>query len=243
MARASWKRLGIALRSVIYVSMTLVFLSSCGLPKIIYLYPPSDFSSSGGNSLTLVHNNSNYDSSEGSSQSFKGYEVYYRAFGNSNDATTAFNKLNSYSVTYGTTDAQSFLSAAQGLGFVRMIAKDNENATLGPPLISIISSSITSTYYFNLYAPSQSLNWTITTSEVIPALNYAVYRNNGRSSSFNIFSDYKSSDSSFDYSGTDAPSTIYFVFFAVAYGLDPSTLGQAVYSAPAIINTVITYSK
>ena len=42
-------------------------------------------------------------------------------------------------------------------------------------------------------------------------------------------------------SSTSSSDTVYIVFFAVSYGIDQSTVGQTVYSAPYVSSFVVSY--
>lgn len=209
-----------------------ILFGSCGLSNYIYLYPPRDFSSSAGSPpLALTHDIQNYNDTEGSSQSFKGYEIYYRAYSSSSEAETDIENLTVASSRYADSPA-SFISYAENLSFLRML----NSSTAIPPLISITNPSTEAQYYIYLNAAS---DWTLLLDSTQKA---TLVRNISESSrgSFYLKSNYKSIDA--DYEGADSPSTVYFVFFAVAYGSNPDSVGEEVYSAPVIIDTDVTYT-
>lgn len=233
-----WKKKVLPL-ALILASATLYF-SSCGLPKILYLYSPKDFALPSSNLLHLIHNTQNYDASEGSSQSFKGYEIYYRAYDATSAAKTAYNQLTSYAESFYNSPSNFLSSATSGLGFVRMISKASDGSTSAPPLISVNSPALDSNY--DIYLNSGA-DWNLKSNSVSPSLDFSVFRNDGRKSSFYNLNDYTYADSSYDYSGESNPKQIYFVFFALSYGQDPTTIGQAVYSSPFLLTNInyVTY--
>ena len=215
----------------LFLTSAMLSLISCGLPKILYLYKPKDFSLPSGNLLSLVHDTQNNDPSEGSSQSFKGYEIYYRAYDTSSAALSAYDQLTIYAASFSNSSSNFLSSATSGLGFVRMISKDSDGSTSAPPLIRVSSPALNSSYEIYL---NTGTDWNLTSDTVSPTINFLVFRNDGRKSSFNNLSDYLYTDS--DYIGNSNPSKIYFVFFAISYGQDPTTIGQAVYSSPFLLN-------
>lgn len=210
---------------------------SCGLPTIIYLYPPKDFSSSGTSQLSLQHDIANYEPTEGAFQSFKGYEIYYRVY----DAqTTADSDLSKLTVKASSTDSNGigpsqFMDYAEGLGFVRL----RDNATNTPPLIGIQNPSQDVSYYINLNAAGS--DWTLTNSR--DSATSMLVRNIVRPDvSFSDLEGYLEGDA--DYAGTtNSPSGVYLVFFAVAYGNDPAEPWILVYSTPDLNSESMAYGN
>jgi len=213
------------------------FILSCGLPKTIFLSSPV-FSLIGRNLLDLTHNIRNYDVTEGANQSFKGYEIYYRAYGSVSAAETAVGALQGYKASYESNPNQ-FMTAAGNLGFIRMRRATANTA----PLVPVASAD--SAAGAQIFIPSymDALDWTLTSTN--PADSFAVYRNISDTARWGFYdtNNYLATDTA-DYSGVSNPSTIYFVFFAVAYGEDPEAIGQEVYSLPddmTVSGNIISY--
>ncbi len=197
---------------------------SCGLPKTIFLSQPG-FSSTGAHQFVLTHNIDNYDSSEGVNQSFKGYEIFYRAYDSDLAAQNAVISLQSNKSIYEDNPNQ-FMSTAEALGFVRM----KEDETSVKPLISINTPASSSTATLEINTTS---DWVISSTDPNPDESFFVVRNITEATRRNFYknANFLSLDTA-DYTGASNPSTIYFVFFAVAYGEDPEAIGQWVYSLP-----------
>jgi hypothetical protein len=230
----------------LFLGATFCFLlSACGLPTYIYLYPPTDFfntGSSGSTLLELDHNAQNYDSSEGSNQSFRGYEIYYRVFDTTSAATSAVSTLSSQASAYYK-DPDSFMTWANGASYVRL-----RNVTTNlSPLISLTASAAASdqAYYVNLddLMATVSGSWTLyNVTDADTSSAHVVLRRNiseALRSDFQTAANYHTNDE--DYTGSSNPSMVYFVFFAVAYGWDDSNFTE-VYSVPAIISNYVSYT-
>lgn len=216
------KKMTFRLFGFLFFSLLLFF--SCGLPKTIFLSSPG-FSTTGAYQLVLTHNINNYDVSEGVDQSFKGYEIFYRAYDSELSAQAVVATLQNNIGTYESNPNQ-FMNAAEALGFVRM----KEDATSVKPLIAINAPDMSSTATLEI---STTSDWEITSTDPNPDESFLVVRNisDYLRSSFYDNANYLLSDTT-DYTGVSSPPTIYFVFFAVAYGADPEAIGQGVYSLP-----------
>jgi len=206
---------------------------SCGLPKTLYLYPPLSFSASGNNTVMLDHNPQNYDALEGANQSFKGYEIYYRIYDNESKAITDISLINNKIDT--SPDAPDIVMnyAATTLKFIRM----KNSTTSSQPLITINHPENYAQFDLTL---NQDSEWSISGETLGASIDAVRTITDITRQSFYKKSNYLSSDS--DYSGsTDSPDFIYAVFFAVAYANDPETIGQIVYSIPAVISLPIQF--
>lgn len=234
--RGTGKRAG-ALLGVLSTVLFFSIFASCGLPTVTYLYPPKDLTVDKRAKILSVKNNSyNYDDSEGSTQTYRGIEVYYRVYDSDTKADAAITNLNALADTY-TDDPDSFMSYAESTYKFSRLRKSDTSAQ---PLISIDAAD-ESYYYINLDIYS---NWRLT-DDNSTVLSYITRTldNNTNSSSLSFFDkDFNSGD--FDFAGTTSTSTsdtVYIVFFAVSYGIDQSTVGQTVYSAPYVASSYAEY--
>lgn len=231
-------------KSYIFFALLFTFFSflmfSCGLPSSEYLYPPSNFLNAQG-ILSLYHNNSNIDYSD-IAEIFKGYEIYYRIYGSNVDAINAITSLNSL---YINASPDSFiLNATNTYGFFPLLQR--KIAPVGGgylishnPLIPVSNNAHQS---YNLFMSNNGA-WSIyldgNTNDI---LIDSVIRNMGNSPltpdqrDFCYHANYHSNDQ--DYSGTDSPTKVYIVFFAVAYG---DSIGRSIYSEPVIITEPVEY--
>lgn len=224
-ARRDTRRMGL-LSALLSFGAVLFF--SCGIPQTIYLDPP-DFSGNGASQVVITHNINNYSSVEGASQSFRGYEIYYRAFDSQSAADSSLASLQA-KVSSDPNNPESVLYYAKsGLGYRSMKAAGDATA----PLIKITDPSKSAVYYLNM--PDSGDEWNISKD---PAILFDVERDIADSarSSFVVLANWQAGDE--DYSGTaDNPATKYFVLFAVAYGQDPETIGQTLHSMPSTLTS------
>ena len=217
-----------------FVTAMVFMLSGCGLPTSEYLYPPSDFSYTGG-LIRLYHNSYNIDDAA-SATLFKGYDIYYRIFDTEISADSSYNTLSS-SLTYSNIPTV----ASKYLVLSKRTPSGNayDNTT---PLIPYGTSDSYTYFDLNIYNSTTS-TWTIKADDSSTVLSYIV-RNRGSATSastadFYLSSEYNSSDQ--DYAGSgeiESGNTIYSVFFAVAYGTSSSSPGTDIYSDPVIIEPV-----
>jgi len=214
---------GFSLFLYLLLAVTIaITTASCGLGNVPYLYPPVDFNASGGSQLSLEHDVQNYDLSE-TPQSFKGYEIYYKAFDSEENATNLANSIYALEED-STSSADSLKSKIDGFGMQRIAASDSPGTK---PLIKIATPESSHSFTVNLL-PSD--DWTLIENETLLT---TLVRSDGSGAwpSFNLKEGYDSGDS--DYVGNDNPDTIYLVFAALAYGIDSSeTIGDEIYSTP-----------
>lgn len=222
-------------------------LSACGFPTYTFFYHPY-FSSPSAYMLTITHDVRNYDIDEGANQSFKGYEVFYRIYSNSDEAIAKASSLATMASTYAG-NPDSFMNyALNTLNFlcIRLASADSQ------PLAALSASAASSDHTFYIYLNSSTINFNNTTDWLLnDGSNYYPLRRSiaeTSRSAFQVQSNYKSSVGDVDYNGIDSPSTIYLVFFAVAYGTDPTSPGVSVYSEPefptgtAVSSGVVAYN-
>lgn len=224
-----------------------LFMASCGLPTVTYLYPPVYFSVD-NSGIAVKNDSNNYDASEGSAQTYKGIEIYYRVYSSSTAAASTITSLNSLASTYSD-EPDSFMSAATGTyKFSRLRNTYISTAPLIP-----IGASDESRFYLTF---SSTADWSLTdedgnlltdgdgndVSQVTRTLD-----SNPNLSSLSFFDkDFNVGNASIDsdFAGsasTSSSDTVYIVFFSVSYGLDQSTVGQTVYSAPSIATSPVEY--
>jgi len=212
--------------SFIIVMAALLF--SCGLPTSEYLYPPSQFLSSGSSLIRLIHETSNIDYSD-IADLFKGYEIYYRIFYNSSDATTSYNTLTSLD------ESDSFASStietvADAQGYHVLIDGDTSKAAL----ISVSNNDYT---YFALnLKPSEP--WSISSDDATytPFINIVRNKTDSTTADFCDSSEYSSDDHDYEGNRISSGDTLYIVFFAVSYGTSSSL--NDIYSDPKILEPI-----
>ena len=208
--------------------------ASCGLYTYIFsLYPPISFDDKGSNLLELYHNLSNND---GADQEFLGYEIFYRAYDDpaiaNDDAVLLNNAVDNYE-----NNPDGFMNYTEGLGFLRLRKKTD--STDNPPLV-IISDSSPELYYLELNSGSDwviSPDQSITSDDIVLvrsiSLDYTTRR------SFYTATNYRKGDA--DYEGESSPKTVFFVFFATAFGTDTTSFTN-IYSLPKVIDSIIEYN-
>jgi len=215
------------------LAFVLLFVG-CGIQVYVYFDKP-DLSLPSSNLLELDPNPLNYDTSD---SSFKGYEIFYRIYDDQEVAESDIGLLDQHNGYIGDSYLPGeFVSyATNTLGFARL-RKSTDNKS---PLISITSDS-GSPYYIQL---NVGTDWILDLGNINNSADdiATVVRSNATDStrvSFYKKAYYQKNDS--DYEGESSPSQVYFVFFAVAYGVD-STSFEDVYSEPSIILTPAKYS-
>ncbi len=220
----------------LFVISICTIIASCGFPEVDYLFPPSQFFTSGKTSLILAHNIENIDDF---SDIFMGYELYYRIFENRETAEEKLTNIKSLAKTYNYSPS-GFMNAAASSTygpFLRMCKK-------------VYPSESSSTYYFSYSRPLievkdnsiKNFNLNLNTWFINESYEEKIVRNisdYGRAD-FDNSSNYRSTDEDF-VGGNDSLSVIYIICFAVAYGYSSSTLSP-IYSTPVILDSVVEYS-
>ncbi len=215
--------------------LAAALLSGCGFPTYVYFFAPTDFSLSSANQLELIPNSRNYDAYD---NSLKGYEVFYRVYENYNTADDDIDLLVDHAEYIGDSyTPNSFVTyAEENLDFLRMRTKASEES----PLIGISDDSETP-YYFELNDDS---DWLLDYGNIdspdddIALLARNITTDFSLRSFFHIKADYESGDA--DYEGDNTPQKVYFVFFAVAIGVDTSSFAS-LYGEPFIIESPVEY--
>lgn len=237
-----------------------VSLTTCGIETVATLQPPF-FTSTGNNLISLTHNTSNSDSN-----SCKGYDIYYRAYATQANAETALQAIETATAA-STASPETVLALLQSSGFTRIFdANGSEGANGTRPLFYVSASEITTAVTYQIYLDSTSSSspnstvtlsgsnsplfasgfssWYFTRSVAIPTTwHVSISRSISTSSSPVSFeSNYSPTDGDYVGTGQAANSTLYFVFFAVAYGLDTSSGSFSfLYSFPTSLFTSISY--
>lgn len=209
----------------------LALLQGCGISSPAYLEPPAI---SVSNSQISVRNSSgNYFPSEGSNQTFKGIEIYYKVFQLRSAAESAFTSLSSYASQYQDYP-DYFMTAAGNAGFTRMRRASDRNR----PLISIGADNT------KLYTVSLS-SWDL----LDDAYNvlFPVVRDITADSSRLAFQERNFQAGDVDYQGDTwiGGGPFHIVCFAVSFGEDTSgtSIGAPIYSVPSFAqnSTIIEY--
>lgn len=228
-------------------------LTTCGIETVTTFSQPI-FTYSGANNILLTHNPANSD------PSLKGYEIYYRVFDAQDKATKALTDVQNFVMSL-TATPETCISFLGESGFTRIFDADGNDGAKGlRPLFSTADSisgiSIILDAQGNL--PSAVVN-----SDLQPVQNNATvpywYYTVGSASTVEIGltrsisqlanapksfeSSYSPTDQDYAGAGSVSNSTVYLVFFAVAYGLDTSsaTAFTPQYSLPTSLYTTFTY--
>jgi len=235
--------------SIILSTVALsLLIASCGLPTVTYLYPPVYFSVD-NSGIGVKNDSNNYDDSEGSAQTYRGIEIYYRVFSSATSAASVIDSLNSIASSYSD-EPDTFISVATGTSYKFSRLRNTYSSTT--PLIPIDASD-ESQYYLSF---SRSANWTLTNENGVALTDSdgndisqitRTLDSNPNVSSLSFFEkDFNvgTASSDYDFAGTvstTSSDTVYIVFFAVSYGIDQNTVGQTVYSAPYIASSYAAY--
>ena len=217
--KRSFRLMSHLIATLFYITIvTLCIITiSCGLPTTEYLYPPAIFSSTGG-VLVIEHDKRNIDEPDVYSI-FQGYEIYYRVFDNSDNATNSYSYISNMKST-------NVINTANYYKYYPL--KHGKDVS---PLIKV--SDNTYTYYYLKMLLGET--WTLIGDDpASTTILDSVVRNT--SEDFYLYSKYEVGD--LDYDGSNSsPSKVYIVFFAFAYGFDLSTM-ENVYSDPVIFEPV-----
>jgi hypothetical protein len=217
----------------IYISLAILAVSMvcCGVESVSYYSPPSF--TYGGNVITLTHNTVN-------TESFLGYDIYYRVYNDDNtaqaDRTFIENASNSANST-----PESVLGQVTSRGFKKMYLAAIP-ATAPTPLLSIASPTTAVTFTIQMPQSTQFTNWYFTKSTDASLVPTEIIRciNSIGSNSFNSL--YNPGDSDYAASIQAGDGTqVYMVAFAVAYGYDLTNL-VSIFSFPASLYSEIKYS-
>jgi hypothetical protein len=192
-------------------------LTACGLEEDVTYYSPPDFAYA-GNIVTLRHNSSNDD------ESFRGYDIYYRAFYSEAEANTARSSIESATNSTSSTP-ESVLSLLTSNGFKKVFLAAQPDATPIPLL-----EEGPKTFYFYLSNDSPSTNWYFSTSQ--NPSHIEIVRGTGNGDSFN--EPYRVGDIDYGSSkdSVDPGETVFIDAFAIAYGYDLANM-KTTYSFPA----------
>jgi len=207
--------------------VSVLTLSTCGLPTVAYLYPPY-MNVNGNASIRLNNDSRNYEASEGASQTYRGIEIFYRIYQNQNTAASALTDLTSLSSNYdGAPD--SFMSIATGSTYKFRRLRDS-NTPDQQPLLSIAAGDA-SNFDLNL----TSGDWTF-------GIGSTIIRNITTAANTSFYKkDFETGDDDYAGSTFSPTATYYIVLFAVSFGIDQTTVGQTVYSMPVIPSNYVSY--
>ena len=212
-------------RCLSYSAAFILLLSACGLPTVAYLYPPS---MTVNNSIVRLNNDSrNYEASEGTSQTYRGIELFYRIYQDQNTADNVLTALANLSASYdGAPD--SFIAAATGSSY--NFRRLRSSTSSSQPLLSIAAGDESN---FDLSLTSG--DWTF-------GIGSTIIRNITTTSNTSFYKkDFETGDDDYVGSTSNPTATYYIVLFAVSFGIDQTTVGQTVYSMPAIPSNYVSY--
>jgi len=201
-------------------------LSSCGL-ETVQTYDAPSFTYEGG-LLKLTH-----DADNGSADYFLGYEIYYRAYSSETAMQTDREAIEDLADNDDSTP-ETCVDKLESLDFQRI---KNEYGKDDRPLFTYGSDN---TFYIQLSASS---DWPYYRSADAPVTGQIVTRSISTSSKpVSFISQYSSlSDDDYEGSTTTTGVTVYFAFFAVAYGFDITTISN-IYSLPRSTYTDISFN-
>ena len=230
----SIKNRSLLLLSILSLSL---FTVSCGMPTVTYLNPPKMVLNT--TVLRVENNPSNFELSEGSTQAYRGIEIFYRIYQDPILAGSVASTLATYIGQYQN-DPNGYIDLATGSAYKFVRLRYSESYS-GTPLIPL-SADDANGYYIQLF-PSQLIDWQLTDAAGNPlgttdksTIIRSLLTSNSSTSFFN--KNFMPGDE--DYSGNAGSSsdTYYIAFFAVSYGNDSTTIGLPVYSLPEEINYV-----
>jgi predicted small lipoprotein YifL len=222
---------GLNLRIIVPVLAAFI-MAGCGLQDVPYYYPPAVVSAS-VNYFQIAHDLENYDSAS-ATQDFQGYDIYYRAYQDATQAATA-NAAVQAEIDREFSSPDQMLAKLTNLGFKQC---QNADALSNWPILKE-DFSLSNAYVFTIQLdPAGEWYYTIDSN---PGKHY-LKRSPSASSlgkSFYLKSDYLATDP--DYTGSDSPVSLHFVFYAIGYGLDPQNPLILVSSKPIGISSTVDF--
>ncbi|MDP2816627.1 MAG: hypothetical protein Q8O19_08120 [Rectinemataceae bacterium] len=238
------RKTGNGLLVAVFSLLIQIFVAGCGLQDIPYYYPPV-LTDSGvsANTFTVTHDIRNYDSAS-LVQYFTGYEIYYRAYTNSSDASAAIAAMQSEIDRSDGSPSRAF-EKLESLQFKRLYNADNSAAPIDDRPI-LRNFPLTAASFFTFYL-KDSENWFYTADgadpEAVGSRHFVSRYPSGTTTSqpFYLKSGYLAGDS--DYTGSySSPDTLYFVFYGVAYGQDSQSPLTVVPSFPNYSTSFFTFT-
>lgn len=220
------------------LAMPALLLCACGLETVSYYSPPT--LSWDGSILVLTHSTANTD------VTFRGYDVYYRAYADETRAKTDRESIET-ALGLSTSTPEGMRAKITGLSFRPIyLASDKMNE---PSPLFVESSNKAVQYSITFTSGDRTKNWFYTsTVDGVPTQGPDLIRSTMKDievqNSFNFT--YSVGDKDYDGTGgvlsvnTSPGSTIHFVFFAIGYGFDPVKLTD-IYSLPAALYKNIDY--
>ena len=195
------------------------------------------------NNIVTIHSSiKNYEPSEGSNQTFKGIEIFYRVYQTDLAASAALKVLSDFADEYNS-DPESFMTIVTNdtYRFLRLQSLDLYGNIKSAPLLPLAATD-DNDYFLNL---NSGADWTITDSSNTSVFTdgSTIIRNLDTSTSNTSFylKDFITGDDDFTGSTINPGDTVYIVFFAVSFGVDQTTVGQTVYSVPYIPAAYASY--
>lgn len=229
-------------RSIVICLAFALLVAGCGLPTVAYLYPPMDMDVK--NSVISVANDSrNYESSEGTNQTYKGIEIFYRIYQDANVASTMVSTTLPDLVDSYADNPGSLMSLLTGSSY--NFSRLRNSYSRSEPLIPIDASD-ESSFFINI---NSTADWLLTDDSSTPLLDsnsndisIIVRTLDSTSSNISFYEkDFNTGDDDYNGTGGNSSDIYYIVLFSVSYGQDQSEIGQTVYSMPYIPTSYVEY--
>jgi hypothetical protein len=230
--------------------ISCLWLGGCGLETVSVLSQPG-FSSPSSTQLIVTHNLVN------NLNNFRGYEIYYRGYYDQASAQSARNQIENATGQLSATP-ESMLSTLVSQGFTRIFDSNGNDGNNGiRPIFEVTTAEQTAStaLEFDIYlvlqnaqTPPQYTNWyyikstdSSTQNQITRSLSTP-----GPSTTVSFQSSYSPgvdfTGSSLG-AGASSGQTIYFVFFAVTYGVAVNSASfSASYSLPVSLYKEIPYT-
>lgn len=228
-----------------FALLLAISLSTCGIQSTESVFPSPAFSSPNNFAVTLT--------SIPASNLF-GYYVYYRVFDDQATADKARQAIENFDGQTTTQTPANCVANLQTALFVRICDETGyDNAS--SPLFSVPTGS--SSFVYNIYLDAgsgptttytgSSYNWYYTRSDALATqipITRNLYQNGVQPTTPKSFEEvYNVGDPDYAGAGTQVGSQVYFVFFAVAYGVDMTSGNYtSIYSFPASLYVSLPYT-
>lgn len=223
--------------AILACALSLFLLSSCGLEEYVYLYPPSEYYSSGTSSLTrnMSHNTLNADSSF-----FLGYQVYYKIYGSSSLLEEpALAATEASSIESSSSPDVAFSRLSGSYGYKPIIGMTSGGNLASTPIVRIADSNKAD----SIYASFDLENGTVTVynSSQTSEEDFDIYRSatdNSSSSGYKSFTDLTTALADEDVDTKNGTAYYWIRVYGIAYGLNTATF-ESIYSSPAVLADTI----
>jgi len=230
----------------LFAAASILALNTCGIDTPVTIFSPPSFSLPSPNELVLIHNTAN-----NSAGGFSGYEIYYQAFDTDAAASNAEQYVEAATALVSATP-EYCNNVLMSHGYTRICdAAGNDGVGGLRPLFRVSTAEQTAgtAVEFDLFLDSTSTSTTppnatwYYTKSTSPTTQVQVTRSISSPGVSPVsFEDSYSNGNDYKGAGSAARSPIYFVFFAVAFGMDVSSSSFAYnYSLPASFYQRVNY--